>query len=585
MGLLLWFPLNQDNENSQGLLRPIIFDSMVMGGDPLILDDGKLGQCFSFSDNAFNYIAPQSSGLSNDTKDFTFCCWVRLRSITTTQCLFSCRTGANYYGFTIFHYSNKQWLFDDGARWLFTPTTSFALDTWYHICFVRKIGIGKYFYVNGVLDSSTTTTGTLSGVNTICSIGQSQSNATTVSGGQLNGCLNDVRIYDHALSVKEIHCLAQAKVIHYPLNTGGGLPNITKRALKSSTPTAYLAYQINLSENLVANTTYTMQFWDVDVSHTGKTASTLGIAVYWGGGSIRLLYLVGTSYFTNGHADYISATFTVTEYQASASGSSNLWLNIYNSPASASGTMNMRIGKWKLEKGDTATPWTPNSDDAIYDTMGYNDKTIYDASGFKLNGTSANAIVPVAGSPRNSVAMKFNGTSDKITLTSPFDSAVKNPQMSFAFWINRNNYTDATTRYIYYDYCYIYLYTDYKLRITWHHDTATATANNTWATGLLISPEEWHHICITFNDGVLRTYYDGKLYSSDNRSSTGQFMGVNRTGGTLGTGGSYYFGGALSDFRVYATALSDDDVMALYNTPTSVGDTGAMITQGEFVEK
>lgn len=41
---------------------------------------------------------------------------------------------------------------------------------------------------------------------------------------------------------------------------------------------------------------------------------------------------------------------------------------------------------------------------------------------------------------------------------------------------------------------------------------------------------------------------------------------------------------ALSDFRMYATALSDADVAALYNTPVSITSNGAMIVKGELIE-
>lgn len=126
----------------------------------------------------------------------------------------------------------------------------------------------------------------------------------------------------------------------------------------------YQAYTLDLTENLKAGQTYTLQLWDVNVSHTGKTASELGIAVYWGGGSIRLLQWLGTSYFTNGHADHLTATFTVTESQASGSGASNAWLNVYNSVPSASGTMSLTIGRWKIEKGSIPTKWSISEEDA-----------------------------------------------------------------------------------------------------------------------------------------------------------------------------------------------------------------------------
>ena len=156
------------------------------------------------------------------------------------------------------------------------------------------------------------------------------------------------------------------KGIWQVVNNGTQNLNLTKTIPKSITPTSYCAYQLNLTENLVANQTYTIQFWNVDVAHTGKSAVDLGIDVYWGGGSLRMKYWHGTSYFTNGHADYLVGTFTVTSAQASGTGSGNLWLNIYNSVDSADGTKNMSIEKWKLEKGSIPTGWIPDITNPMY---------------------------------------------------------------------------------------------------------------------------------------------------------------------------------------------------------------------------
>lgn len=142
--------------------------------------------------------------------------------------------------------------------------------------------------------------------------------------------------------------------------------NLLKLIPKTYVPSNYLAYQFNLTKNLEANKTYTIQFWDIDVAHSAKVEADLGIDVYWGGGSLRMKYWHGTSYFIDGHADYLVGTFTVTNSQSTGNGSTNLWLNIYNSVGNATGTRNMYIGKWKLEEGSIPTPWLPTSVDDIY---------------------------------------------------------------------------------------------------------------------------------------------------------------------------------------------------------------------------
>ena len=143
-------------------------------------------------------------------------------------------------------------------------------------------------------------------------------------------------------------------------------PNLLLYVPKSYAPTSYTAYQFNMSENLVANQTYTMQLWDVYVSHSEKTEAQTGVWVYWGGGSVGLFNWAGPTFYTNGHADYLVKTFTVTSANASGSGATNSFLNIYNSVGYVAGTLNMKIGAWKLEKGSIATPWCMNPSDAGY---------------------------------------------------------------------------------------------------------------------------------------------------------------------------------------------------------------------------
>lgn len=123
---------------------------------------------------------------------------------------------------------------------------------------------------------------------------------------------------------------------------------------------AYLAYKLGLAHTLTKNATYTMQLWDVDVSNEGKTESELGVSVFLGGGSSRVLSFLGTDYFTNGHADYLCGTFKWTGTN------SNAWLQVYNSAPDSGTTKSLSIGKWKLEEGSTPTPYMYDASNPLY---------------------------------------------------------------------------------------------------------------------------------------------------------------------------------------------------------------------------
>lgn len=124
--------------------------------------NGKIGGCLKFN-NTGNLIG-KPGPLNNDTNDWTFACWMKVNS-SHNGCLFSDRTEINTTGVSIFYY-RSEWLVDDGVRWQFTPRTAISANTWYHVCVVRKKNVGKYLYINGILDSSTATTGTPTTIST-----------------------------------------------------------------------------------------------------------------------------------------------------------------------------------------------------------------------------------------------------------------------------------------------------------------------------------------------------------------------------------------------------------------------------------
>ena len=164
--------------------------------------------------------------------------------------------------------------------------------------------------------------------------------------------------------MSEVQITKQSEII--VVNNGTQNLNLAKTTPKSVSKTSYCAYQLNLTENLVANQTYTLQLWNVDVSHSAKTEAQTGVWIYWGGGSVHLFNWAGPTYFKNGHADYLVKTFTVTSSQASGNGAINLWLNVYNSVGYVEGTLSMSIEKWKLEKGSIPTGWIPDATNPLY---------------------------------------------------------------------------------------------------------------------------------------------------------------------------------------------------------------------------
>jgi len=96
-------------------------------------------------------------------------------------------------------------------------STAIKDNVWHHLAFVYKSGT-MTCYMDGVL-KNTYTTSYIPAFNscTVFSIGGNSSELFK------NGdSMNDIRLYNHALSAKEVAEIAKGLVLHYPLNENGG---------------------------------------------------------------------------------------------------------------------------------------------------------------------------------------------------------------------------------------------------------------------------------------------------------------------------------------------------------------------------
>ena len=504
----------------------------------------------------------------------SFCCWVKLNAINKTHTLFSSRTRVGA-GLSFFIMSSNKLRFDNGndqnsATYQTTFNYIFAANIWYHIAVIQTNAQRK-LYINGVLQQTISKASANLGNNTAIkgTIGASGVNNATDS--WLNGYLNDVRIYDHALSDKEVEEISKGLILHYKLD-GTSCPNknLLTLNLKTYNSTAYNAYQLNLVEQLELNQPYTIQLWDVDVSHTGKTEEQLGVSVYLGGGSNSLCSWFGPENFINGHADYLIKTFKKTSWN-NTTHAENLWLNIYNSPSDKDGDKYMHIGAWKIEKGEVPTSW--NGEENI----------CYDSSGYNNNGAIIGSLSTVANSARYDCATFIsNGATNYIqspTLQLPGD------QITINYWFKSSNTSPGSN---YHMPMNSYDPQAYEMSI---HKTGylrgglkiNGIRNVANCTSTKLSDGNWHMCSMTYDGAIIKRYVDGVMEKSTSVT------------GTLDTSESFIFGhygsvtsyhcvdANISDARIYATALTEAQVKELYNTSATIDNLGSVFAR-ELVE-
>ena len=100
------------------------------------------------------------------------------------------------------------------------------------------------------------------------------------------------------------------------------------------------------------------------------------------------------------------------------------------------------IKNLKIEEGSIATPWCPNSSDALATTMGLNDIVEYDTSGYCNNGTrkGTSRFSWTSDTPKYSVSQIFSGIH---RIEAPFNPG-NSPTFTVAGWFY---HTGGTTYY------------------------------------------------------------------------------------------------------------------------------------------
>ena len=682
MSLQLWLPLTKDSRNYGTA------NSNVTVNNATVNTNGKLGSCYSFN-GTNSYFIGTHNFITNNLQDWTFSCWMKLNSTSssTGQTLFSCRTSVSSTGITVFYYGS-QWYIDDGARWQFTPTVTIAKDTWYHVCVIRKKGVGKYLYINGVLDSSTATTGTPTIISTTnYAIGASQNTSTTVSGNWVNGYLNDIRFYDHAISMAELKEISKGLAVHYKLdefyssdnlivNGFGELgtenwstasyistteippnhPEIKASVYSGNSTKTYIPIIQNHSytmsgyikqQGTATTNTYPSLFaYDIDKKqiqchHTkdgfanAAYITTLSQPLHKGDTVIHATDLSAwTTADTNhyfhvaifGYKDsrgYVYPDMFYTQDSpsfGSKTDKSNIdktnntitLLSAFTGEDRPAGTTICQSTEgatyyypWGGINPSTVTDWTfktktfkPNgvnrfkaaayirwstygrlyvAGSNLVDNTACNSK-ITDSSGYGNNGIRNGNISISYSSPRYDISTVFDGTSSYINIVSGVFPAIFSGSFTISLWVYNSDSGDRSILFGNYGLTSgfslnIEKTTAEKVRFYWNGSPDVTFANS------VLAVDEFTLLTITRNGNTVKSYINGVLKDTSTASLSGTVpsTSTNFRIGTDSRTGATMFKGRMSDFRLYATELSAEDVLALYNVGAKIANDGSML--------
>ena len=552
MSLVVWLPLTKDLRQ-QGLSNVTATNNGATFNSA-----GKLGGCYSFDGSNDNLAyTPNVDGLET----FSIALWLCPNASTPTGAFFSLERDT--YWQVTFNGANVG-IRDNSIGWNGTrknySSGTYTANVWTHLVVTYNKGILKIYRDGNLLN-----TNTVGGTKLNTGINNARVGSAVQDGYYYAGKINDVRFYDHCLSQMEVKELAKGLILHYPLNRQGwGQENLLKNS-------NFLQGTNGMQGYMATSATCTKQ---TDCMKVVSTSAS-------GGFYTSNFNSITTGDMTTFSAD-VKANSNMTIYigtDGSGNGSCQAytvgtsWQRISISKAKTTNNANLRIygngtfyaKNLKYELGSIATPWCPNSSDALATTMGLNSTTEYDSSGFGNNGTRTGTFSWTSNTPKYVVSQVFNG----------IDNAIQTP--SLPTMISDKNYTVACWTYktVIGTKNYQTIYggpSGFELEARSSSSTSPLYRIHNWGGGTTAyNFGEWTHFCFVHTDSDSKLYVNGELKitgTSVNIPSGNYFVGA------WNTSTQQNFEGSMSDFRIYATALSADDVKSLYQNSAYIDSSG-----------
>lgn len=555
MSLQAWLPLN-GNLNNQGLAN-LTFSNY--GAIPST--DGKIGMCYSFGGEGNGYI------ISNDNINFatnskmSVACWVKFEksysSIDTKQhVLIDLRDAQNnlivaicqrapenstdnLYIYSRNNSGNNTYsvLVSDISGYLGSNST------WHHFVFTFTNNNKINVYIDGQYN------------NSIDKAFQLQNNIKIALGRSVltpgntfaywDGKLNDVRIYNHCLSLKEIEELSKGLILHYQLKGNQPnwiLPEPDITITRNSTNASYVNFDFKPDLKSCPRTSYIVDFF------AKGSADDMEMDVYFRNSS------------GNAYASTVKQTLT------------RSWVH-YSLPLEGSTSIldKFRARCYKGTAGDTVIIRNMR-------LLFNKEETIHDCSGFLYNGNITGDLGVFPDSPKYDSSIYFDGSSyilaNNFLLECP-------QQLTLSTWIKYGNIfgnpitlfdSDSTSQFYLYD-------RKFYFKRLGNSGSAQFVDFGT------MESNKWYHLVATYDNGKVTTYKNGSQVATSN--NTGPLANIASI--RIGTSRfvdhtSYIFYGYLSDVRIYATAISAAAVKELYQTSAQIDSSGNLYTR-ELIEQ
>lgn len=596
--LSLWFPFIKDTAQ-QGLSSTSV---TAIGSGATLNDYGKLGKCYYFDGTTNGYMTtnfPTNIG----TSDFSIAVWCKIPTITSgtyfTICTSKTHTSAGV-GFGIYwNYSQKKFLWStaDGSAgteiWMANTVDTLVYDKWIHLVMVRNSSDSKvgYFYINGERYELAS----VPAIRNIATATNLNIGKTTDGYYPCKMYMNDLRVYmNHALSPKEIKLLSQGLVAHYKLddnvqqmNNCFNYPTFDTSAAAGGWyhwgHSGHLGtYGQNTNKNYIFNVTNNYSHWVANGD--GATADYLCYqSPAFDGGYRSLCCIIKES-----NSLPITENIAYPAWNSNVSGGvpAHKWTSIISI---GNGFYLCKVeGFQQTEDNDLVGIYVKpgytiyitcaylENNRTVCSDIFYNTDIVYDCSGYNYNGINYGSVISNS-APRYLLSTEFDGSTAYIEFTNlAFMPNILPNEWSFAFWVYNQDVGSRSVIFSNYNLGGVggssfgfEKTTGELLRVAYVNGTFDKTIPDSTMTS-----NTWVHFCITkTSEHLISVYRNGELiytYTNANCASSGVIYRLGRDSRSDNT----MFKGKLSDFRVYATAISAEDILELYHTSASIDKNG-----------
>ena len=599
MSLQVWLPLTRDI-NSQGLCN--VPTTSINSAS--IATGGKLGNCLSLlSDGQAVSLNSYMDVCSTYTR-YSMSAWIYMSSTATnhSSSILSSgdwNSGSGQLCFGLYSYSSDGYykiLVPNKSSWSsgISLSSPIKLNMWYNICIIYD-GNNTRGYVNGEYVGSYAGGGiTPSSNSKNLYIGC----ATYYPGFTLKGSINDVRIYDHCLSAKEVNEISKGLNLHYKLSdpyvesttnyssqsTGADGWNNSGSATRSNNDTSVNRVSSDCPVLSIKQTTAgnsAMTFGRVSTStYTALKGATVTASVYTYISDVNCSS--NTVYLRSAATDGAICTF---KYKGSTNPQSwpkNQWIRIEGTGSVSSTetsvyfctyTNNLNEKRyftcWQLELKNHSTPFVAGSRD---------ESMVCDCSGLSNNGTKIGGVTP-SSNPlpiRYEKSYDFDGSTGSIQIPN-LATLVPSGEFTMNCWIYHDN-TWSSKGYE----TILGGPSGFELEAKPASTNSPSLYAYSWGQGqATYELNKWNMITMTRNASEAKFYINGELKIT---GSAGTIPSGNYFIGAWNTSSQQNYKGKISDFRLYSTVLSIEDIKTLYNTSASVDKNGNMYAY-EFKEE